>query len=470
MRTGPREFSWFIFRVTNPTMREFFMSPQNPLRVKEALISLLAGDIYGKTPIWRSIRILKALYYLVSIGNLAPHRARLAAPARQHPRRRGPGIVRRRAGLRRGRSRRSLCSALLCGRVARARRRTADARAGGRRTGDAGCRRTSAGTEPLWELGVGVAGFRFDDYRGSDHTNTYLLPLPFFAYRGPILRADRDGARAVLFEGRRVTVDVSLGASVPTKSKDDAARRGMPDLAGTFEIGPNLVVELWQSSDRKLKLELRMPVREAITLERSPRAIGLTFSPNLNLDIGGLPGKGNLGLLAGPLFARPAATTSTSTASPRSSRPRPGPPTMRPGGYAGWRATAAFSRRFGNAWLGAFVRYDNLHGAAFAPSPLVRKETTRHCGLRHLMDLRDFEPARTDRRLSGEAGLAAGACVTASCFAAVIVQLGVMSLVWNLIAPLLALAAAARTPARGSAARRCRSSIAAAGRAPSGSA
>ncbi len=67
---GPREFSWFIFRVTNPTMREFFMAPQNPFRVKEALVSLLAGDIYGRTPIWRSIFILKTLYYLVSIGNL----------------------------------------------------------------------------------------------------------------------------------------------------------------------------------------------------------------------------------------------------------------------------------------------------------------------------------------------------------------------------------------------------------------
>jgi flavin-dependent dehydrogenase len=70
MRHGPREFSWFIFRVTNPTMREFFMAPENPLRVKEALLSLLAGDIYGKTPIWASIRVMKALYYLVSIGHL----------------------------------------------------------------------------------------------------------------------------------------------------------------------------------------------------------------------------------------------------------------------------------------------------------------------------------------------------------------------------------------------------------------
>jgi flavin-dependent dehydrogenase len=70
LRHGPREFSWFIYRVTNPTMREFFMAPQNPLRVKEALLSLLAGDIYGKTPIWGAVRILKALYYLVSLGNL----------------------------------------------------------------------------------------------------------------------------------------------------------------------------------------------------------------------------------------------------------------------------------------------------------------------------------------------------------------------------------------------------------------
>lgn len=69
MRRGPRELSWFIFRVTNPTIREFFMYPQNPFRVKEALLSLLAGDIYGKTPIWSSLRILKGLYYMVSLAN-----------------------------------------------------------------------------------------------------------------------------------------------------------------------------------------------------------------------------------------------------------------------------------------------------------------------------------------------------------------------------------------------------------------
>jgi len=173
---------------------------------------------------------------------------------------------------------------------------------------------------------------------------------------------------------------LSLGASVPTKSQAQGARSGMPDLAGTFEIGPSFIVELWQSGDRKLKLDLRMPVREAITLERSPRAIGLTFSPNLNLDIGGLPGRGNLGLLAGPLFADSRYHSYFYSVAPEfATATRPAYDA--PGGYAGWRATAAFSRRFGtSAWFGAFVRYDDLHGAVFAPSPLVRRESTVTAG------------------------------------------------------------------------------------------
>jgi flavin-dependent dehydrogenase len=70
MDLGPRAFSWFIFRVTNPTLREMLLEPANPLRVKEALISLLAGDIFGKTPIWPSLVALKGIYYLVSLSTL----------------------------------------------------------------------------------------------------------------------------------------------------------------------------------------------------------------------------------------------------------------------------------------------------------------------------------------------------------------------------------------------------------------
>ena len=68
MKHGPKEFSWFIYRITNPNMRDLFMHPRNTFRIKEALLSLLAGDIFGKTPIWGSVRLLKGIYYLTAIS------------------------------------------------------------------------------------------------------------------------------------------------------------------------------------------------------------------------------------------------------------------------------------------------------------------------------------------------------------------------------------------------------------------
>ena len=73
MRHGPRQFSWFIYRITQPTMRELFMAPANPLRMKEALLSLLAGDIFGRTPIWASLCSFKLLYALLAL--LHPRRS-----------------------------------------------------------------------------------------------------------------------------------------------------------------------------------------------------------------------------------------------------------------------------------------------------------------------------------------------------------------------------------------------------------
>ncbi|CAK0771763.1 Hydroxylase [Gammaproteobacteria bacterium] len=76
MKQGPRVFSWFIYRVTNPALRDLFMAPRNALRMKEAILSVLAGDIFGQTPIWRSLLAFKAVYYLTSL--LHPRRTFLA--------------------------------------------------------------------------------------------------------------------------------------------------------------------------------------------------------------------------------------------------------------------------------------------------------------------------------------------------------------------------------------------------------
>lgn len=67
IRHGLKQFSWFIYRMTSPAMRNLFMEPRNHLRVQEALLSLLAGDLFRGTPIYASLAAFKILYYVTSI-------------------------------------------------------------------------------------------------------------------------------------------------------------------------------------------------------------------------------------------------------------------------------------------------------------------------------------------------------------------------------------------------------------------
>lgn len=234
--------------------------------------------------------------------------------------------------------------------------------------------------QPLWELGLGVAGLRLAHYRGADQSQNLLLPLVYGVYRGRILRADREGARAVLFETSRLDFDLSAAASAPIRSRNNRTRQGLPDLAPTVELGPNLNVHLAASAPGpgSWKLDLRLPVRLAVAVQSQPRDVGWTASPHINLDLN-LNGW-NVGFLVGPVFGSRrmharlygvAAEQATATRAAYTA----------PGGAAGWQATAGVSRRSGRLWGGAFVRADSLAGARFASSPLVRQQNTVSFGL-----------------------------------------------------------------------------------------
>jgi outer membrane scaffolding protein for murein synthesis (MipA/OmpV family) len=227
---------------------------------------------------------------------------------------------------------------------------------------------------PLWELGIGVGGLRLPDYAGSDQNRWYVLPWPYLVYRGSWFKADRDGARAVLFDSSVVNVDVSAAASPPSNSSQDDARSGMPNLPGTLELGPSMNVRLARSTPQHWRLELRLPLRAAVTLQRSPQFVGTTFSPHLNLDIGGGQGRWNVGLLTGPQFADRRYNALYYSVAPADATA--GRPAYRAGGgYSGWLSVASTSVRWGPTWIGAFVRDDRLQGTAFEDSPLVRRRT-----------------------------------------------------------------------------------------------
>jgi len=227
---------------------------------------------------------------------------------------------------------------------------------------------------PLWEFGLGVGAIAFEDYRGSNTTHAYPLPVPYVVYNGKFLKADRDGVRGTLFNQNWLEINLSFNLTTPVRN--DRERSGMPDLRSTVEIGPSFDFHLFRSENRKLKLDLRMPLRAAATVESSPHIIGWTFSPRFNVDLRdpfGLPGW-NLGLLAGPLFADRRYHDYFYSVAPQfatASRPQ----FQAEGGYAGTQTLAALSKRYPKLWVGAYMRYDTLAGAAFVDSPLVQRKS-----------------------------------------------------------------------------------------------
>lgn len=227
---------------------------------------------------------------------------------------------------------------------------------------------------PLWEAGVGVTALGFPDYRGSNERQSWVLPYPHIIYRGEFLQADERRKRGLLFKSDRLELDLSVNGSVPVDSSKNEARQGMPDLDATLEIGPALNFLMMETGNRKVRLELRLPVRAVLASDFSYITdTGWVFQPSLNADIRDPLGYAgwNLGLLAGPVFSdgrynryfyavEPAFATAT--------RPAYSPG----GGYGGSQFIAALSKRYREFWVGGFVKWDTLNDAAFVDSPLVK--------------------------------------------------------------------------------------------------
>lgn len=236
---------------------------------------------------------------------------------------------------------------------------------------------------PLWEAGVGVGAVSVPDYRGSDERRAYVLPIPYFIYRGDYLRVDRRGIRSEIFETARASLNISANLGPPADSDENEARVGMSDLSPTVEIGPSLNVRLHENLARDRLWSLRLPVRAAIATDLShAEYIGVVFLPHVALDVRNLGPSGgwNLGLSAGPIFASHAYHDYFYAVPPEFATPTR-PAFDARGGYSGMSAGLTISKRYPKYWMGGFVRYDNLNGAVFDDSPLVRTEHSFMAGI-----------------------------------------------------------------------------------------
>jgi flavin-dependent dehydrogenase len=74
-------FTWFIYRIREPAMRNLFMSPRNWFRMEEAVLSLLAGGIFDGWPVRSRLYLFRAIYYITKLAHLRFKLADFRKPA-----------------------------------------------------------------------------------------------------------------------------------------------------------------------------------------------------------------------------------------------------------------------------------------------------------------------------------------------------------------------------------------------------
>ena len=60
-------FSWFIERFTTPVMRELFQNPRNVWQIEQAVISMLAGNVFDHPGVLRRLKAFRLIYAVTAL-------------------------------------------------------------------------------------------------------------------------------------------------------------------------------------------------------------------------------------------------------------------------------------------------------------------------------------------------------------------------------------------------------------------
>lgn len=69
LRRGIRRFSWFIYRFRQPAFRRLFTRADPPMRIEEAVTTMLSGDVFRRTPTALGLAGFKTIYYVARLGD-----------------------------------------------------------------------------------------------------------------------------------------------------------------------------------------------------------------------------------------------------------------------------------------------------------------------------------------------------------------------------------------------------------------
>lgn len=232
-------------------------------------------------------------------------------------------------------------------------------------------------SKPKWELGVGVGTLSMPHYRGSDQTAEYIAPIPYFRYSGKRLQVDKEGGRFYFYNSDDVKFDISTAFALPVDSDDNRARTGMTNLNAVVEIGPRIQFSLYQSKNKNLRLRFALPLREAFELGQV-KDIGWVFSPYLQIRY--FNSGWETAASVGPMWASEEYHDYFYEVAPQYATANRTEYKAR-AGYSGSRLTLTTSKRFDDIFFGVFARYDDLDGATFIDSPLVKQKNSFMIGV-----------------------------------------------------------------------------------------
>lgn len=238
---------------------------------------------------------------------------------------------------------------------------------------------TPTAPQPLWELGLfGLTGSQLA-YPGSAHRVHPRLVLPFFVYRGPLLRADQEGIGLRAKLAPRVELDIGVAGAFGSNASDSAVRQGMPNIGTLVEFGPRLRIDLGAAPGNG-RWRLSLPVRGVFDLSHGLATRGISAEPELGwarYQPGGNSYRASVGAVLGNLrltdtFYGVAPAFATATR----------PTYAASAGLVSWRLSASAGWAVSRDWyVFGFTRWDSVAGAANRNSPLVERTGGASAGI-----------------------------------------------------------------------------------------
>ena len=63
---GLTRLSWFIYRFTTPAIHALFMAPRDVFKMEQAVLTVLAGDVFRRNRAALPLALFKALYFVAT--------------------------------------------------------------------------------------------------------------------------------------------------------------------------------------------------------------------------------------------------------------------------------------------------------------------------------------------------------------------------------------------------------------------